>query len=97
VTSRKRLDCGRRKEAAWQASYAAPAFFACCRELKWLTVTPAERERMNLLAMLIQCERDHQKYLEYVREINELMNQKEKRLAEAERSARQDSTKPKSS
>lgn len=48
-------------------------------------MTPAERERMNLLSMLIQCERDHQKYLEYVKEINELMSQKEKRLAEAER------------
>jgi hypothetical protein len=47
-------------------------------------MTPAERERMNLLSMLIQCERDHQKYLEYVKEINELMSQKEKRLAEAE-------------
>jgi len=46
-------------------------------------MTPAERERMNLLSMLIQCERDHHKYLEYVKEINELMSQKEKRLAEA--------------
>ena len=40
---------------------------------------------MNILSMLIQCERSHQKYLEYVKEINELMSQKEKRLTEAER------------
>ena len=50
-------------------------------------MTPAERERMNLLSMLIQCERGHQKYLQYVKEINELMSQKEKRLADAERNA----------
>jgi len=50
---------------------------------------------MNLLSMLIQCERDYKKYLEYVREINELMSQKEKRLAEAERThpSRQDEPK----
>ena len=44
-------------------------------------MTPAERDRMNLLPMLIQCERDHLKYLAYVREINDLMSDKEKRLA----------------
>ena len=52
-------------------------------------MTPAERDRMNVLSMLIQCERDHQKYIEYVKELNELMSQKEKRLAAAERDARQ--------
>lgn len=36
---------------------------------------------MNLLSMLIQSERDHMKYIAYVKEINELMSQKEKRLA----------------
>jgi hypothetical protein len=51
-------------------------------------MTPAERDRMNLLSMLIQCERDHQKYLEYVKQINELMSEKEKRLAAAQRDAR---------
>ena len=51
-------------------------------------MTPAERERMNLLSMLIQCERDHQKYVEYVKKINEVMSQKEKRLADAQRNAR---------
>jgi hypothetical protein len=45
-------------------------------------VTPAERDRMNILSMLIQYERDHAKYLTYVKEINEIMGQKEKRLAE---------------
>lgn len=45
-------------------------------------MTPAERERMNLLSMLIQSERDHLTYVRYVREIDELMSQKEKRLAE---------------
>ena len=44
-------------------------------------MTPAERDRMNLLSMLIQCERDHLKYLAYVREIHDLMSDKEKRLA----------------
>ena len=43
--------------------------------------------------MLIQCERSHQKYLEYVKEINELMSEKEKRLAEAERAQRNDEPK----
>lgn len=38
---------------------------------------------MNLLSMLIQCERNYETYLGYVKEINELMAQKEKRLAEA--------------
>lgn len=51
-------------------------------------MTPAERDRMNLLSMLIQCERDPKKYLEYVKEIDELMSQKAKRLAEVERNAR---------
>jgi hypothetical protein len=44
-------------------------------------MTPAERDRMNLLSMLIQCERDHMKYVAYMKEITELMSQKEKRLA----------------
>lgn len=48
-------------------------------------MTPVERDRMNLLSMLIQCERDHMKYVAYVKEINELISQKEKRLIEAER------------
>ena len=51
-------------------------------------MTPAERDRMNLLSMLIQCERDHTKYVAYVNEINALMSQKEKRLEEAERRIR---------
>jgi len=38
---------------------------------------------MNLLSMLIQCERDQTKYLQYVREISELMGIKAMRLAEA--------------
>jgi hypothetical protein len=48
-------------------------------------MTPAERDRMNLLSMLIQCERDPEKYRGYVKAINEIMSQKEKRLVEAER------------
>jgi hypothetical protein len=51
-------------------------------------MTPAERERMNLLSMLIQCERDHHKYVEYVEKINELMSQKENRPPQAERNNR---------
>ena len=48
-------------------------------------MTTAERERMNLLSTLIQSERDLAKYLQYVREINEVMSQKEKRLEEIAR------------
>ena len=47
-------------------------------------MTPAERDRMNLLSTLIQRERDYKKYIEYVKQINEIMAQKEKRLAEAQ-------------
>jgi hypothetical protein len=53
-------------------------------------MTPAERERMNILSMLIQCERNHQKYVEYVKEIDDLMSEKEKRLSAAERAASRD-------
>jgi hypothetical protein len=52
-------------------------------------MTPAERDRMNILSMLIQCERDHKKYIEYVKEITELMSQKEQRLAAAEKPSTQ--------
>jgi hypothetical protein len=48
-------------------------------------MTPIERDRMNVLSMLIQCERDYARYIAYVKEINDLMAQKEKRLAEAAR------------
>jgi hypothetical protein len=48
-------------------------------------MTPAERDRMNLLSMLIQCERDPLKYAAYVKEIIELLDAKAKRLAEAAR------------
>jgi hypothetical protein len=51
-------------------------------------MTPAERDRMNVLSMLIQCERDHQTYIECVKELTELRSQKEKRLAAAELNAR---------
>jgi hypothetical protein len=40
---------------------------------------------MNLLSMLIQCERSYSVYLQHVREINALMEQKAQRLEEAER------------
>jgi peptide deformylase len=59
-------------------------------------MTSAERQQMDMLSMLIQHERDHQTYLRYVREINELMSRKEKRLADAERGAHAErSTEPK--
>jgi hypothetical protein len=53
-----------------------------------MAVTPAERDRMNLLSMLIQCERDHKTYVQYVKEMIELMSHKEQRLALEERSKR---------
>ena len=40
---------------------------------------------MNLLSMLIQHEGDHEKYVQYVKEIIELMSHKEQRLALEER------------
>lgn len=54
-------------------------------------MTSAERDRMNVLSMLIQHERDYEKYLQLVREINEIMSQKEKRLAEAARNISKES------
>jgi hypothetical protein len=48
-------------------------------------MTPDERSRMNVLSMLIQCERDHEKFVEYVKELIELMSHKEQRLALEER------------
>jgi hypothetical protein len=43
-------------------------------------VTPAERERMNELVLKIQQEKDHAKFLKLVEELNDLINQKERRF-----------------
>ena len=45
-------------------------------------MSPEERERMNQLCMLIQNERDPDKFGEFVRQLNELLEEKERRFAE---------------
>jgi hypothetical protein len=47
-------------------------------------MTSEERKRMYELCTLIQDERDHDNFLELVRELNGLFDRKEHRLDEAE-------------
>jgi hypothetical protein len=41
---------------------------------------PDERERMYQLCQLIEVEKDHARFLELIRELNELLERKEHRL-----------------
>jgi hypothetical protein len=43
-------------------------------------MTPEERERMNVLVLLIQKEKDHEKFTKLVDELNKLIAQKEDRF-----------------
>ena len=43
-------------------------------------MTPEERERMNVLALLIQQEKDPDKFTKLVEELNKLIAQKENRF-----------------
>ncbi len=43
-------------------------------------MTPEERERMNALALLIQQEKDQDKFPQLVKELNKLISQKENRF-----------------
>jgi hypothetical protein len=43
-------------------------------------MTPDERERMNRLCEQIAVERDHEKFVKLVQELNELLDHKEQRL-----------------
>ena len=43
-------------------------------------MTPEERERMNVLVLLIQKEKDHGKFTKLVDELNKLIAQKEDRF-----------------
>jgi len=46
-------------------------------------MTPQERARIEVLCSQLQIERDPQKFTEYVRELNELLDAKGRRFAEA--------------
>jgi hypothetical protein len=43
-------------------------------------MTPEERERMNVLVLLIQQEKDQDKFTKLVEELNKLISQKENRF-----------------
>jgi hypothetical protein len=43
-------------------------------------MTPEERERMNVLVLLIQREKNHEKFTALVEELNKLIAQKEDRF-----------------
>jgi hypothetical protein len=43
-------------------------------------VTPEERDRMNQLCILIQSEKDHTRLSDLVKELNELLDHKLRRL-----------------
>jgi hypothetical protein len=47
------------------------------------TMTPDERERMNLLCDQIAKEIDHNKFVKLVQELNDLLDNKEQRLEES--------------
>ncbi len=46
-------------------------------------MTPDERERMAILCERIAKEQDHHKFTEYVKELNNLLDQKGERLEKA--------------
>jgi hypothetical protein len=43
-------------------------------------MTPEERERMNVLVLLIQKEKNHEKFTRLVEELNNLIDQKNRRF-----------------
>jgi hypothetical protein len=43
-------------------------------------MTPDERERMYELCGLIETEKDHSRFLQLIRELNDLLERKEQRL-----------------
>ena len=43
-------------------------------------MTPDERERMHILCERIAKEQDHEKFVQLVRELNDLLDHKEQRL-----------------
>ena len=45
-------------------------------------MTPDERERMNQICLLIQTEKNPQRFTALVRELNELIDARERRFAE---------------
>jgi len=46
-------------------------------------MTPEEREQMNRLCEQIAKEKDHQKFVKLVQELNDLLDHKEQRLEES--------------
>jgi hypothetical protein len=47
-----------------------------------MLLTPKEQERMNWLCQRIQEENDHSKFIALVRELNELLERKERQIEE---------------
>lgn len=50
-------------------------------------MTPEEREEMNRLCLLIQDEKDHQKFSDLIAQLIELLGRKERRLEKDNSSA----------
>lgn len=48
-------------------------------------MTPEERERMNALCNQIATEKDHDKFMKLVLELNDLLDRKERRLEDTQR------------
>lgn len=49
-------------------------------------MTPDERERMHILCERIAKEQDHEKFVQLVRELNDLLDHKEQRLESSKQS-----------
>ena len=47
-------------------------------------MSPDERERMYELCAMIEKEKDHSRFLQLIRELNDLLERKEQRLEDAE-------------
>ena len=50
-------------------------------------MTLEERERMNWLCQQIEVEQDHDKFTQLVSELNELLDEKERRLTEKQKNS----------
>ena len=51
-------------------------------------MTPEEREEMNRLCGLIQEEKDHQRFANYIARLIELLGRKERRLEETDKNSK---------
>jgi hypothetical protein len=48
-------------------------------------MTPEEREEMDTLCLLIQGEKDHEKFTELVKKLSDLLGRKERRIADPDK------------